>query len=193
LGQGFIDLRVRSRERFLRPIILLTAFSRGPEQLFCATEVDLCQRQRCLALIESGDASVQKGDLVVEVLHGALQFPPSASGFCFNTARLGVGRLQVRLCGVDRRSLLRDHDLIRLPVEFSEKLSFTHTVIVIHQNPGNLAADAGATNVTCPFTYASSVETVLSISRIQGKPNKQTTTRTTAPSTPIRSQRLRVD
>ena len=97
LCKGFIDLRVGSRQRFLRPIVLLTAFSRGPEQLLCPTEVNLCQRQHRLALIESGDASMQKGYLVVEVLHGALQFPAPAPGFCFNTARLGFGRLQVSL------------------------------------------------------------------------------------------------
>ena len=40
---------------------------------------------------------MQKGYLVVEVLHGVLQFPAPASGFCFNAARLGFGHLQVRL------------------------------------------------------------------------------------------------
>jgi hypothetical protein len=43
--------------------------------------------------------------LVVEVLDGALQFPSPAPGFCFNTARLGFGRLQVRLCGVSTAAL----------------------------------------------------------------------------------------
>ena len=143
-GQGFGDLCVGSRQLFLRPIVLLTALSRGPEQLLCPIEVDLCQRQRGLALIESGDPSMQKSYLVVDVLHGVLQFPAPAPGFCFNTARHGFGRLQVCVCGVDGRSLLGDRDLIRLLVQFGEKLSFVHTVIVIHQNPGNLAADAGS-------------------------------------------------
>jgi hypothetical protein len=116
----------------------------GPEQLLCPIEVDLCQRQRGLALIVSGDASAQKSYLVVQVLHGTLQFPAPARGFCFNTARLGFGRLQVCVCGVDGRSLLRYCDLKRLLVQFGEKLCFLNTVIVIHQNPGNLAADAGS-------------------------------------------------
>ena len=51
----------------------------------------------------------------------------------------------------------------------------------------------GATNVTCPFTYASSVETVLRAKRIQGMPNTPAAARIRAPSTPIRSLRLRVN
>ena|ERR1700719_4019684 len=80
-GQVLVDLCLGSRQRFLRPIVLLTAFSGGPEQLLCPIEVNLRQCQRRLIPIESGDASVQKGYLVVEILHGALQFPalPSAS------------------------------------------------------------------------------------------------------------------
>src|SRR5215472_10509826 len=50
LFEGFIDLCVGSRQRFLRPIILLTAFSRGPEQLLCPIEVKFCQSQRRLSL-----------------------------------------------------------------------------------------------------------------------------------------------
>jgi len=142
-GQVLFDLCVGSRQGFLRLIVRLTALGRGPEQLLCPIEVKLCQCKHRLVPIESGDPSVQKGCLVVEVLHGALQFPAPAHGFCFNTARLGFGRLQVRLCGIDRRSLLRDCNLKRLLVQFGEKLSFLNTVIVIHQNPGNLAADAG--------------------------------------------------
>ena len=53
-------------------------------------------------------------------------------------------------------------------------------------------ATRGATNVTCPFTNASSVEAVLSISSIQGMPNTRRTARTATPSTPARSFRFRV-
>src|SRR5215813_4321482 len=57
-GQVFVDLCLGSRQRFLRPIVLLTALSRGPEQLLCPIEVNLGQRQRRLVLIESGDPSM---------------------------------------------------------------------------------------------------------------------------------------
>ena len=53
-------------------------------------------------------------------------------------------------------------------------------------------ATRGATNVTCPFTNASSVETVWSISSTHGIPNTRRTARTTTPSTPARSVRFRV-
>ena len=33
--------------------------------------------------------------------------------------------------------------MIRLRVQFDQNISFTYTVVVIHQDPGNLAADAG--------------------------------------------------
>jgi hypothetical protein len=53
-------------------------------------------------------------------------------------------------------------------------------------------ATRGATNVTCPFTNASSVDTVLSISSTHGMPNTRRTARTATPSTPARSFRCRV-
>ena len=49
----------------------------------------------------------------------------------------------------------------------------------------------GATKVTCPFTYASSVETVLSSSSTHGTPNTRRTARTQTPTTPISSFHLR--
>src|SRR4029077_20559195 len=87
--------------------------------------------------------STQKSYSVVDVLHGMLQAPAPAPGLCFNTTHHGCGRPQVCVCGVDGCSLLGDCDLIWLLVQFGEKISFVHTVIVIHQNPGNLASHAG--------------------------------------------------
>ena len=137
LCQGFIDLRVGSRQRSLRPIILLTAFRRGPEQLLCPTEVDLCQCQHRLALIESGDASAQKGDLVVEVLHGALQFPAPASGFGFNTARLGFRRQQVRLG-------LRHPGPIIVILDLDQQLALLDPLKIVHGHPAHITFDLGA-------------------------------------------------
>ena len=49
-----------------------------------------------------------------------------------------------------------------LLVQFDKKIALAHAIIVIHQNLGNLPWTRAATNVTWPFTKASSVETVLS-------------------------------
>jgi hypothetical protein len=121
----------------LRPIVLLTALSRGPEQLLCPIEVDLRQPQLGLGLIEVGDASVQKGDLVVEVLHGALQFPAPASGFGFNPARLGFGRLQVRLG-------LRYPGPVVVILDFDQHLAFFDALKIIHGHPAHITFDLGA-------------------------------------------------
>jgi hypothetical protein len=95
--------------------------------LLCPTEVDLCQCQHCLALIESGDASVQEGDLVVEVLLDALQFPAPASCFGFNTARLGFGRLQVRLG-------LRYAGAVVVILDFDQHFAFFDALKIIHRD-----------------------------------------------------------
>ena len=137
LCQGFIDLRVGSRQRLLRPIVLLTALSRGPEQLLCPIEVNLCQRQPGFALFESGDASVQKSDLVVEVLHRALQFPAPASGFCFNTAGLGFGHLQVRL------GLSHSGPIIVI-LDLDQQLAFFDALKIIHRDAAHVPFDLGA-------------------------------------------------
>ena len=74
-------------------------------------------------------------DLVFDVLYGVLEFPALASGPCFNATHISFGRIEVRLCRIDSRFLDSDYDLIWLPVEFDEKISFVYAVIVIHQNP----------------------------------------------------------
>ena len=104
-----------------------------------------CANLRCgVALVESGNAGMQQGHLVVDVLDGVLQFPAPAPGLCFDTAHRGRGRLQIRLRGIDRRFLFGDRDLVGLLVQLGEKISLANTVVVIDQNPGNLAADAGS-------------------------------------------------
>ena len=131
--------------------------------------------------------------MVVEVLHGALQFPAPAPGFCFNTARLGFGRLQVRLCGVDRRSLLRDRDLKGLLVQFGEKLSLANTVIVIHQNPGNLAADTGSNECHMPVHVCVICRNGVESQTNLGIPNTEAPIKIKVPSAPISNLRLRLD
>ena len=90
--------------------------------------------------------------------------------------------------------LLRDRDLKGLLVQFGEKLSFADTVIVIHQNPGNLAADAGsnerhmAVHVCVIRRNGVESQAVSKECRI-----RQAAARTRAPSTPISSLRFRVD
>ena len=74
-------------------------------------------------------------DLVFDILHGVLEFPALTSGLRFNATHHGFSRFQVRLCCIDSRFLDSDFDLIWLPVEFDEKISFVYAVIVIHQNP----------------------------------------------------------
>ncbi len=73
-----------------------------------------------------------------------LQIPALAPGLCFDTAHLGPGRLQIRLCGIDGGLLHGDRVLKRLLVQLNKKISLVHAVVVIHQNPGNLAVDAGS-------------------------------------------------
>jgi hypothetical protein len=87
---------------------------------------------------------MQERYVVVEVLDRILQFPARAHRLCFETARRGHGHLQVRVLRVDGGLLLGDRDLIRLLVQLGDEVAFAHTVIVIHQNPGDLACDAGS-------------------------------------------------
>src|SRR5262249_59266882 len=85
-----------------------------------------------------------EGYLIREVLHGVLQVPAPAPGLCFDTARRGPGRPQIRLCGIDGRFLDGDCVLKWLLVQLNKKISLAHTVVVIHQNSGNLTVDAGS-------------------------------------------------
>ena len=82
--------------------------------------------------------------MILDVLNGVLQIPAPAHGLCFDAAHLGPGRLQIRLCGIDGRLLHGDCVLEWLLVQFNKKISLVHTVVVIHQNSGNLTVDAGS-------------------------------------------------
>ena len=50
---------------------------------------------------------------------------------------------QIRLRRIDGRLLHGDGVLKRLLVQFNEKISLVHPVVVVHQNAGDLTADAG--------------------------------------------------
>jgi hypothetical protein len=128
----------------LSSIELLTALRRAPQQLLRPIEVGLCERQVGLALVESGYPSVQQRDFVVDILYGVLQPPAPGPCLCFDIPRRSFGCAQVRLCGIDGRSFHSDRVLKRLLVEFGEKLAFVHTVVVVHQYPGDLAGDPGS-------------------------------------------------
>ena len=125
-------------------IELLTGAGRSSRTSCLArSNSSLASCQRGLALVDGGNPRMQSGDLVVDVLHGVLQFPAPASRLRFDAAHRGARRLQVRLCGIDGRLLDGDGGLIRLLVEFDEKVAPVHAVVVVDENPGNLAADAG--------------------------------------------------
>ena len=86
---------------------------------------------------------MQKRDLVVDVLHGALQVPAPAPCLRFDRAHRGDGCLQICFRGVDRCLLLGDRNPVRLLVQLGEEISLAHTVVVIHQNAGDLSCHAG--------------------------------------------------
>jgi hypothetical protein len=136
------DLCAGGRKFLLARVVFLTALGRGPEQLLCPIEVNLCQRQRRFGLVESGNPIMQKSDLVFEALDGALQFPAPAPGFGFDSPHAGDGRLQIRVRRIDRRFLLRDGDLKGFLVDLREKVAFVQAIVVIDQNTGNLSAYA---------------------------------------------------
>jgi hypothetical protein len=83
-----------------------------------------------------------QGYLVFDILDGFLQLPAPAPGLCFDAAHRGPGRLEIRLCGIDGRLLHCDCVPKWLVIQFNKKISLVHTVVVIHQNPRNLAMDA---------------------------------------------------
>jgi hypothetical protein len=87
-----------------------------------------------IAFIESGNPGMQQGYLVVNVLDCVLQPEALAPGLCFDTAHQGRGRLQIRLCRIDGRTLHGDRVLKWLLVQLDKKISLAHTVVVIHQN-----------------------------------------------------------
>jgi hypothetical protein len=137
------DVRARRQQDRLPPVVLRPWGIVGHHQLSRSIEVNLSQRKLGLALVETGNLGAQQRDLVVDVLHGVLERPAPAHGLRFKAAHFGPGHLQV--CGrrIDRRLFDRDRDLKRLLVQLDQKVAFAHPVVVVHQNPRDLALDAG--------------------------------------------------
>ena len=106
-------------------------------------EVNLSQRELGFALVDTGNLGAQQGDLVVDVLHGVLQRPAPAHGLRFDAAHFGLGHLQVCRRRIDSRLFDRDRDLKGLLVQLDQKVSFAHPVVVVDEDPRNLASDAG--------------------------------------------------
>ena len=186
IGQRLGDLRAGGRQRLLRA-------GRTPGGSRPASRSN-CLRPIEIELVPASESALLLSRAATRACSRAIWFSTSSMaccnfqrrllGLCFDTAHRGVGRLQVRLCGIDGRFLLRrPRSSKRLLVQFGEKIAFAHAVVVIHQNPGNLAADAGRDEshmaVHVSVVGRNGVERC---SRIQGMPNTQTTARTTAPS-----------
>ena len=144
-GQRLGDLCARQSTRLLeRDRTADGSQPRSPASC-CARSKSACASVNVgLALVESGYPSMQQGDLVVDVLDGVLQLPAPGPCLCFDIPHRGLGRPQVRLCGIDGRLLHSNRVLKWLLVEFGEKLAFVHAVVVVHQNPGDLAGDPGS-------------------------------------------------
>ena len=94
-----------------------------------------------LALVRAGNAAHAEGDLVVHVLDGVLQVPALAPGLRFDSAHWACGRQQVGLA-VSTRPLCATCDLVGLLVELREQIALVHAVVVVDQNPRDLAGDA---------------------------------------------------
>ena len=142
-GQGLSEFRAGRRQLRLPLVVHLTRHIGAGDELPRPIEFELRQRQRGLALFDSGDPRVQQSDLAVDILHGALQVPALAPCLRFDRAHRRGGGLQVCFRGVDRRLLLGDRNPVRLLVQLGEEISLVHTVVVIHQNAGNLSSHAG--------------------------------------------------
>jgi hypothetical protein len=110
---------------------------RGP------VEVDLSQRELGATLVDTGNPGAQQGDLVVDALDGVLQRPAPAPGLRLDAAHFGRRRLQVRHRRIDSRLFDRDCDLKRLLVQFDQKVSLAHAVVVVDEDARDLALDAG--------------------------------------------------
>ena len=142
-GQGLGEFRASRRQLRLPLVVHLTRHIVPGDELPRPIEFNLRQRQCGLALVDSGDPRVQQSDLAVDVLHGALQVPAPAPCLRFDRARRRGGCLQVCFRGVDRCLLLGDRNPVRLLVQLGEEISLAHTVVVIHQNAGDLSCHAG--------------------------------------------------
>ena len=146
----------------LPPVELRPRTSSRRHQLLCPIEFELGQRQRGLALVEVGDPGMQDRDLVVDVLHGVLQFPALAPGLRFDAAHRGAGRLQIRLRRVDRGLSSRRPRPDRAPCPARREDRPCARGCCRPPEPAQPGRGrAAATKVTWPLTKASSVETVL--------------------------------
>jgi len=105
-------------------------------------ELLLRKDQRGLGLLERRDPGMQQRDLVFDILDRLLQLPAPTPGQGFDAAHVGPSRCKIRLCGIDSRLLHGDGVPKRLLVEFNEKLTLVHAIVVINENPGNLTVDA---------------------------------------------------
>ena len=142
-GQGLGEFRASRRQLRLPPVVLRARHIGPGDELSRPIEFNLRQRQCGLALVDSGDPRVQESDLVVDILHGVLQVPAPAPCLRFDRAHRRGGCLQVCFRGVDRCLLLGDRNPVRLLVQLGEEISLVHTVVVVHQNAGNLSCHAG--------------------------------------------------
>ena len=143
IGQRRDNVRAGRQQDGLPPVVLRPWGIVCHHQFGGPVEVNLSQRELGFALVDAGNLGPQQGDLVVDVLHGVLQRPAPAHGLRFDAAHFGPGHLQVRRRRVDGRLFDRDRDLKGLLVQLDQKVAFAHPVVVVHQNPGNLALDAG--------------------------------------------------
>ena len=114
------------------------------QQLLSPVEINLCQLECGVAFIECGNAGMQLGDPVIDILYGVLQLKEQAPGLCFNAAHRGCGRLKICLCCVDSRFLHGDRVLEGLLVQLGEKISLMNTVVIIDQHAGDLSAYASS-------------------------------------------------
>jgi hypothetical protein len=110
---------------------------------------------------------------------------------CFDIPHRGLGRAQVRLCGIDGRSFHSNRVLKRLLVEFGEKLAFVHTVVGINQHPRDLAGDPGSDERHVAVDVGVVRRNGVERCENPGMPNMPTAARTRAASAAISSRRRR--
>jgi hypothetical protein len=142
-GQGLSELRASRRQLRLPLVVDLAGYIRTADELLGPIEFNLRQRQRRLALVDRSDPRMQDSHLFVDALHRLLKIPASAPRLRFDRPHRRDGCLQACFRGVDRRLLLGDRDLERLLIQLGEEISLAHTIVVVHQNAGNLSCHAG--------------------------------------------------
>ena len=136
------DFRLRDRLGGLPSIVVLPTYGCLRQQLLSPGEFNLRQLECGLAFVESGNAGMQLGHPVVDVVHGVLQFPAQAPGLCFDTAHRGRSRNQIRLCNIDGDTFFGDYVLERLLVQLGENISLVNRIVIVDQHPGYLPAYA---------------------------------------------------